>query len=74
MTFFDFMATAGDIILAMLMFILKFTGCLCLIALVLICFVILFLALVGFCAWIYEQMENHWRSRNTSVWGRKWEE
>lgn len=38
---------AGSIILGLLMFLLKFIGSLCLIALVLIVFVILFVVLVG---------------------------
>lgn len=46
-----FMAT-GNIILGLLLFVLKFVGCLCGIALVLIVFLILFLTLVHFCVWI----------------------
>lgn len=38
---------AGEIILAMMLFLLKFTGGLCLIVLVMIVFVILFVFIVG---------------------------
>lgn len=43
----EIFTTAGAIILGLLCFLLKFIGALCLIALVLIVFVILFIVLVG---------------------------
>lgn len=43
---------AGNIILGLLLFLLKFIGSLCLIALVLIVFVILFISLIGGCYYI----------------------
>ena len=66
----EIFTTAGAIILGLLGFLLKFIGALCLIALVLIVFVILFIALIGG-GWLIGQTLLEMASDKYSVFGKK---
>ena len=74
MKFLDIATVVGDCIIAMTLFVAKFIGSLCLIALACVVFVVLFLALIGLAGWIEEQLEARWREKNTGIIGRKWED
>lgn len=64
MTFFDVMTAAGDAIIAVLWFVVKFIGCLALTAVELIVMIITVMALIRFCVWLNGEMMNWWKERN----------